>query len=152
VKIFNRGPSKSLYSVLDFEHALCKIYQVVKVQLPSNNQSERSNCVKNFCHPAFVGSLEDNPSVVLWGKWCPFAMKSMSDILLAYDGLIENKECFLPAAAKIAGSSDSAPSKYAIAEFGKPFTREEATQCLLGDRQLLVYQGRSTPKKRKRKN
>jgi hypothetical protein len=68
MKIFNRGPSKSLYLVLDFEHALCKIYQVVKVQLPSNNQSKRSNCVKNFCHPLFVGSLEDNPSVVPWGK------------------------------------------------------------------------------------
>jgi hypothetical protein len=67
--IYNVGP-RSVYLALHFEHALCKIYQVVKMQLPNNNQSTQPSSANNYTHPLLVGKLARDPIALPWGQHC----------------------------------------------------------------------------------
>jgi hypothetical protein len=136
--VYNVG-SKSVYSAINFEHALCKIYLVIKMQLPENNQLVQPNSTSNSTHPLLVGKLNTDPGVVAWGRICPFVCVAMSVIARAYDILLaDNRIDVPPLMAQIQGGDDTTPPSYPSDVFGVPFTQSTAMECLNAERTLLV--------------
>jgi hypothetical protein len=136
--VYNIG-SKSIYSAINFEHALCKIYLVIKMQLPENNQSVQPNSASNSTHPLLVGKLDTDPGVVVWGHICPFVCAAMSVIARAYDSLSADNRIHVPSfVAEIQGGDNTIPTSYPSDKFGVPFTQSSAMECLKAERTLLV--------------
>jgi hypothetical protein len=136
--VYNIG-SKSIYSAINFEHALCKIYLVIKMQLPENNQSVQPNSASNSTHPLLVGKLDTDPGVVVWGRICPFVCAAMNVIARAYDSLSADNRIHVPSfVAEIQGGNDTIPTSYPSDKFGVPFTQSTAMECLKAERMLLV--------------
>jgi hypothetical protein len=149
--IYNIGP-RSVYSALHFEHALCKIYQVAKMQLPNNNQSKQSSSANNFTHPLLVGKLARDPFAMPWGQHCLFVVMAMKEIDKSYRHLLKNKRIHLPSVvARIHGRNDTIPGHYhPSSTFGKQLERSAVMACLLGNRNLLIADQKKKGLKRPR--
>jgi hypothetical protein len=110
--VYNVG-SNAVYSAINFEHTLCKIYLVIKMQLPENNQSVQPNSASNSTHPLLVGKLDTDPGVVDWGRICPFVCVVMSVIARAYDILSADNHIHVPPLmVQIQGGDDTIPPSY----------------------------------------